>query len=96
MFRLLLTVQPKKSLTTERDVALQDLLNLVGGIGLTVLGWFGRELWSAVKELKTDLAKLREELPKTYAQRDDVRDDFKEIKQMLTDIYQELRKKADK
>jgi uncharacterized membrane-anchored protein YhcB (DUF1043 family) len=54
-------------------VALQDLLNLVGGIGLTVLGWFARELWSAVKELKTDLAKLREELPKTYAQRDDVK-----------------------
>jgi hypothetical protein len=96
MFRLLLTVQPKKSLTTECDVALQDLLNLVGGIGLTALGWFARELWSAVKELKTDLAKLREELPKTYAQRDDVREDFKEIKQMLTDIYQELRKKADK
>ena len=96
MFRLSLTVQPKKSLTTECDVALQDLLNLIGGIGLTALGWFARELWSAVKELKTDLAKLREELPKTYAQRDDVKDDFKEIKQMLTDIYQELRKKADK
>ena len=77
-------------------MALQDLLNLVGGIGLTGLGWIARELWSAVKELKTDLAKLREELTKTYAQRDDVRDDFKEIKQMLTDIYQELRKKADK
>lgn len=96
MFRLSLTVQPKKFLTTECDVALQDLLNLIGGIGLTALGWFARELWSAVKELKTDLAKLREELPKTYAQRDDVKDDFKEIKQMLTDIYQELRKKADK
>jgi uncharacterized coiled-coil DUF342 family protein len=77
-------------------VTLQDLLNLIGGIGLTALGWFARELWTAVKELKTDLAKLREELPKTYAQRDDVKDDFKEVKQMLTDIYQELRKKADK
>jgi hypothetical protein len=77
-------------------VALQDLFNLVGGVGLTALGWFARELWSAVKELKTDLAKLREELPKTYAQKDDVKEDFKEIKQMLTDIYQELRKKADK
>lgn len=77
-------------------MTLQDLLNLIGGIGLTALGWFARELWTAVKELKTDLAKLREELPKTYAQRDDVKDDFKEVKQMLTDIYQELRKKADK
>jgi hypothetical protein len=88
--------QPKKSLFTECDVALQDLLNLVGAVGLTALGWFAREIWSAVKELKTDLAKLREELPKTYAQKDDVKEDFKEIKQMLTDIYQELRKKADK
>jgi hypothetical protein len=62
-------------------VALQDVLNLVGGIALTVIGWFARELWSAVKELKNDLGKLREELPKTYAQKD---------------IYQELRRKADK
>jgi sugar-specific transcriptional regulator TrmB len=77
-------------------VALQDLLNLIGGIGLTALGWFARELWSAVKELKTDLAKLREELPKTYAPKDDVKDGFREVKEMLTDIYQELRKKADK
>jgi sugar-specific transcriptional regulator TrmB len=77
-------------------VALQDLLNLIGGIGLTALGWFARELWAAVKELKTDLAKLREELPKTYTPKDDVKDGFREVKEMLTDIYQELRKKADK
>lgn len=77
-------------------MALQDLLNFIGGIGLTALGWFARELWSAVKELKTDLAKLREELPKTYAPKDDVKDGFREVKEMLIDIYQELRKKADK
>ena len=77
-------------------MALQDVLNLVGGIALTVIGWFARELWSAVKELKNDLSKLREELPKTYAQKDDVKEGFKEIRSMLNDIYQELRNKADK
>jgi hypothetical protein len=77
-------------------VQLQDVLNLVGGIALTVIGWFARELWSAVKELKNDLSKLREELPKTYAQKDDVKEGFKEIRAILNDIYQELRNKADK
>ena len=74
----------------------QDVLNLIGGVGLTVIGWFARELWTAVKELKNDLGKLREELPKTYATRDDVKDGFKEVKDLLNDIYQELRRKQDK
>jgi hypothetical protein len=77
-------------------VQFQDVLNLIGGVGLTVIGWFARELWSAVKELKNDLGKLREELPKTYAQKDDVKDGFKEIREILNDIYQELRRKQDK
>ena len=77
-------------------MAFQDMLNLVGGIALTVIGWFARELWSAVKELKNDLSKLREELPKTYAPKDDVKEGFKEIRSILNDIYQELRNKADK
>ena len=77
-------------------MAFQDVINLVGGVTLTVIGWFARELWSAVKELKNDLGNLREELPKTYAQKDDVKDGFKEIREILNDIYQELRRKADK
>ena len=61
-----------------------------------VIGWFARELWTAVKELKADLARLREELPKTYLAKDDYRDDMREIKDMLGKIFDELRTKADK
>ena len=43
----------------------QSLINTGAGIAFTVTGWFAREMWTAVKELKSDLAKLREELPKT-------------------------------
>ena len=74
----------------------QNLLNIAFGVASSVLGWFAREMWSAVKELKADLAKLREELPKTYVARDDYRDDIREIKEMLTKLFDRLDGKADK
>jgi hypothetical protein len=74
----------------------QDLLNMAFGVASSVLGWFAREMWSAVKELKSDLAKLREELPRTYVVRDDYKDDIREIKEMLTKLFDRLDNKADK
>jgi hypothetical protein len=74
----------------------QHLINTALGLGFSVLGWFARELWSAVKELKTDLSKLREDLPKTYVARNDYRDDLNEIKNMLGKIFDKLDNKQDK
>jgi hypothetical protein len=74
----------------------QNLINLAFGAASAVLGWFARELWNAVKELKADLAKLREELPRTYVVRDDYKDDIREIKDMLTKLFDRLDNKADK
>lgn len=62
----------------------------------TVLGWFAREMWAAVKDLKIDLAKLREELPKNYIAKDDYRSDMHDIKDMLSKIFDKLENKADK
>jgi hypothetical protein len=74
----------------------QHLINTALGLGFSVLGWFARELWSAVKELKVDLSKLREDLPKTYVAKDDYRDDLNEIKNMLGKIFDKLDNKQDK
>ena len=74
----------------------QQLINMFLGIGMTIVGWFARELWSAVKELKSDLAKLREDLPKDYVARDDYREDIRGIKEMLAKIFDKLENKADK
>ena len=74
----------------------QDLITLAFGASASVLGWFARELWSAVKELKVDLAKLREELPRNYVIRDDYKADIREIKEMLTKLFDRLDGKADK
>jgi uncharacterized coiled-coil DUF342 family protein len=74
----------------------QHLINTALGLSFSVLGWFARELWSAVKELKSDLSKLREDLPKSYVAKDDYRDDLNEIKNMLGKIFDKLDNKQDK
>lgn len=61
-----------------------------------VMGWFVRQLWDASKEMRTDLAKLREELPREFVLREDYRRDIYEIKQLLRDISEKLDGKADK
>ena len=74
----------------------QTAVNIVLGTASTAIGWFARELWTAVKDLKSDLAKLREELPKTYVTRDDFREDMRELKDMLGKIFDKLDAKQDK
>ena len=74
----------------------QHLINALLAGGFTVLGWFARELWAAVKELKVDLASLREDLPKEYVAKDDYREDIRDIKAMLAKIFEKLEAKADK
>lgn len=74
----------------------QDFVNAALGVSLTVVGWFARELWSAVKQLKEDLNLLRIEIPKTYVAREDFKSDMREIKDMLTRIFDKLDDKQDK
>jgi len=74
----------------------QNFIDIVLGSGFAVLGWFARELWSAVKELKNDLSVLREQLPKNYVARDDYREDMREVKDMLNKIFDRLENKQDK
>ena len=74
----------------------QQVINVFLGLGMTVVGWFARELWAAVKELKSDLAKLREDVPKDYVARDDYREDIREVKALLAKIFEKLEHKADK
>lgn len=71
----------------------QSLLNLTFSSAGLILGWFLRELWAAVKDLKMDLAKLREELPKEYVAKDDYRQDVKELKDMIAKLFDILEKR---
>lgn len=74
----------------------QTLLNIGLTLVSSVTGWFARELWAAVKELKVDLAKLREELPKSYVAKNDYKNDIRELKEMINKIFDKLDNKSDK
>lgn len=74
----------------------QTLLNVFFGLVSAGAGWFAREMWSAVKELQADLAKLREELPSKYVAKDDFKEGIREIKDMLGRLFDRLDQKVDK
>jgi len=65
----------------------QGLLNILIMTVGSVFGWILRMLWTASQELKADLAKLREELPKEYVSKDDYRQDVKELKEMIGKLF---------
>jgi hypothetical protein len=75
---------------------IQQLLNVVLSVAMAVVGWFARELWAAVKELKMDLSKLREDLPKAYVTKDDYRQDIRELKDIMNKVFDKLEHKLDK
>jgi len=77
-------------------IDVQGIINILLGSFITLLCWLAMELWNAVKELKTDLGKLREDLPRTYVLKEDYRRDIYEIKDMLGKIFDRLDAKADK
>lgn len=66
------------------------------GVGFTVLGWLARELWSAVKELREDLVKLKTTLSEHYVRKDDFKDFRHELLGVLQRIEQKLDNKQDK
>lgn len=74
----------------------QTFINVAAGTAIGAMGWFARQLWDAVKELKTDLAKLREEIAKDYVPKDDFKEFAKELREMFTTIRDKLDRKADK
>lgn len=74
----------------------QSVINLGAGTAIAAAGWFARQMWAAVQEMRNDLSKLREELPKTYITKDDFKDEAREIKELLKAINTKLDLKADK
>ena len=74
----------------------QTLINIAGGITLSVVGWLARELWGAVKDLREDIHRIEVDLPKTYVSRADLDARMKRIEDMLQRIDDKLDAKADK
>ena len=75
---------------------LQSILNIVGGGAIATGGWFAREIWGAVKELRRDLHELEVDMPTSYVSKPDMDKRMDHIEDMFKRIYDKLDGKADK
>ncbi len=74
----------------------QTTINLALSAILGVTGWFARQLWDAVKELKRDIHQIETDLPKSYVLKTDLDKRMDHIEGMFQRIYDKLDGKADK
>jgi hypothetical protein len=75
---------------------MQQIINILIGIVMSGLGWFGKALWDAVGELRTNVHKIEVDLPAHYIRKDEFKSEIKEVKDILGKIFDRLEAKADK
>lgn len=73
----------------------QVVINWALAAVAAVAGWFLRVLWEADKELRADLSKLREELPKTYAEKNSIDTNFLRMFNKLDELRDHIDKRMD-
>jgi hypothetical protein len=81
----------------------QFIINLGGATALGIGGWFARQLWDSVKELKNDISSIRLHMSENYVKKSEVegfRSDmdkrFDRIEVLLDKLYEKLDGKVDK
>jgi len=74
----------------------QFWINVGIGLATAIGGWLAKTLWDAVENLKKDLHQLEVDLPSNYIQKDQFAESVKEIKDMLSKIFDKLEAKVDK
>jgi len=81
----------------------QNLINIAGGAALAVVGWFARQLWDSVKELKADIGDLRLHVSDVYVKKSEMETleaqmdkRFDRVEQMIVKLYDKIDQKVDK
>ena len=72
------------------------IINIVLGVCLSVGGWFVRQMWDAVQNLKEDIQRIEVELPTNYVRKADLDARLDKIDDMLEKLFDRLNSKADK
>jgi len=47
----------------------QEIINFLLGVGMAVFGWFARQVWEGMQELRGEIKSLEVSLPATYINR---------------------------
>jgi hypothetical protein len=81
----------------------QTIINIGAGGLLTIGGWFARQLWDSVKELKNDVSAIRLSMSENYVKKSEVENfkfdmdkRFDRIEVLLDKLFEKLDGKVDK
>jgi len=81
----------------------QHLINIGGAAAVGVMGWFARQLWDSVKELREDIAAIRLHVSENYVKKSEVENfrldmdkRFDRIELLLDRLFERLDTKVDK
>ena len=81
----------------------QIIFNLIAGLVVGIGGWFARQLWDSVKELKNDISGIRLHMSENYVKKSEVENlradmdkRFDRIEMLLDRIFDKLDSKVDK
>lgn len=77
-------------------VDLHFILTTLLGVVCAILGWLGREVWSAVQKLRSDLSALEVRISADYVRYDRLQDALRPVMEALADIRATLAGKEDK
>ena len=77
-------------------LGVQELINIGGGAFLATLGWFARQLYESVRELRDDVHQIEIDLPTNYIRREEYAETMKRIEAIVERIFDKLDAKADK
>ena len=75
---------------------IQTLVNTVLPLICVAMGWFCKELWTAVQDLKNNLHDLRAHLAENYLHKDDFSTRWEEILKAIHRIEDKLDKLKEK
>ena len=81
----------------------QNLINVGAGAGLGVIGWFARQLWDAVAELKMEISDLKLHVSDGYVKKyeietlkTDMDRRFDKLEVLISRLCDKMDAKADK
>jgi hypothetical protein len=81
----------------------QSIINIGAGLLLTIGGWFARQLWDSVKELRKEMSDMRLHVSDVYVKKSDVESfridmdkRFDRIEMLLDRLFEKMDGKADK
>jgi hypothetical protein len=74
----------------------QTIINIGAGSMLAMLGWFARQIWDSVQDLKNDVKQIEIDLPTYYVKKDEITTRFDRVEVLLDKIFEKLETKADR